>query len=188
MTENRYVFETILDGYVNCGEPSGQYNNCGFAFKLPPGVLEQAEKDRKELLEWAKSKAGTSRVAPPKWQDDGTVKFTFDGDTGRKRPVFVDTCGEPLGIDVQKTIRKGTAVKLICIQTPYPKPNPGTTIKVQGVQVVKLVTQSGAVDSGELTVEDVNQLFGSTEGFKSSSPAVTVEAAGTPSSVESYDF
>jgi|TARA_B100000085_G_C18452479_1_gene475469 hypothetical protein len=187
MTKNRYVFTTELEGFVNCGEPSGTYNNCSFAFKLPASVLVQAEKDREELLEWAKSKTGSSRTTDPKWSDDYVVKYSFDGDTGRPRPVFVDTSGDVVSKDIQASIRKGTKVKVICQQTPYTKPKAGTTIKVLGVQIIELVTGSGATDSGNLTVDDIKDMFGTADGFKADSPAVT-KADATPASVESYDF
>jgi hypothetical protein len=49
---------------------------------------------------------------------------------------------------------------------------------------------NGASDSGDMSVEDVNAIFGTRDGYKASSPVVSApdEAAGTPSSVENYDF
>jgi len=47
--------------------------------------------------------------------------------------------------------------------------------------------QGGAgVDTGDLDQNSVAELFGKTEGYKASEP--NVEAAGTPSSVETDDF
>lgn len=185
MAKNRYVFDTTLEGFINCGEPSGQYNNCCFAFQLPEGVLEQAESDREELLEWAKSKTGSNRVNDPKWDDNGLVKFSFEGETGRQRPVFVDTAGEPIPLEVQASIRKGTKVRLICQQTPYTKPKAGTTIKVLGVQVIELVAGNGAVDSGDLSVDDITQIFGKTKGYNQAEPMVREESS---SDSNAYDF
>lgn len=187
MATNRYVFETTLEGFINLGEPSGKFNNCCFAFKLPEGVLEQADSDRSELLEWAKSKVDNpKRIAlnPPKWDDEGLVKYSFDGDTGRARPVFVDTSGDPVGLDILKTVSRGSKVKVACQQVPYTKPAMGTTLRVLGVQIVQLAAANGAVDSGSMSTEDVAALFGTSEGFKASEPQVrAAEPVGA-----SYDF
>ena len=68
MSKNRYVFSTILEGFINLGEPSGRYNNCCFKFTLPSDVMAEAEADREELLAWIETKV-TGRVALtfPKW-------------------------------------------------------------------------------------------------------------------------
>ena len=171
---NRYVFETVLDGFVNVYEPSGKFNNCCFAYKLPGAVLEQAESDREELLTWARTKVDNpKRVAlnPAKWDEQGVCKFSYGGDTGRPSPVFVDTDGQPIEKAVLRDLRKGTKVRLIVQQSPYTKPAMGTTLKVLGVQVIELVSGNGAVDSGDLSAEDVAGIFGKQEGFKASSPA-----------------
>ncbi len=191
MSKNRYVIDTVLEEFVNVYKPSGKYNNCCFGFRIPEKILPQAEKDREELLKWGRSKLDNpSRTGlnPPKWDDTGLVKYSYLGETRRPAPVFVDTNGDPLDESVLKSIRSGTKVKLIVQQTPYTKPSLGTTLKVLGVQVIQLSTGNGAVDSGDLSVDDINQIFGKSDGFKQSSPAVrheTVDAA--PASVE-YDF
>lgn len=188
---NRYVFNTTLEGFINVFEPSGKFNNCCFAFRLPAEVLEQAEADREDLLNWAKSKVeNPKRVAlnPPKWDEEGLVKFSFDGDTGRPRPIFVDAEGEVLEKAVLRDVRKGTKVRLIVDQKPYTKPAMGTTLKVVGVQVIELATGNGAVDSGDLSVEDVASLFGKAEGFKQSEPAVRRAEPEEVAADDSYDF
>jgi hypothetical protein len=43
MSKNRYVFDAVLEGFINVFEPSGKFNNCCFAYRLPAAVLEQAE-------------------------------------------------------------------------------------------------------------------------------------------------
>ena len=187
-SKNRYTFATELTGFINLAEPSGKYNNCCFAFTVPEDVVEQMEADREELLAWAKTKV-TGRVNTnlPKWDDEGLVKFSFDGDTGRKRPIFVDTQGDAVELSVLKDVRKGTKVRLIVQQTPYTKPSLGTTLKVLGVQIVELASGSGAVDSGDLSVEDVAGMFGTVSGFKASSPTVRDERPAE-STDDSYDF
>ena len=172
---NRYVFDTTLEGFINVYEPSGKFNNCSFAFKVPDEVIETMETDREELLKWAKTKVDNpKRIAlnPPKWDDEGLVKFSFDGDTGRPRPVFVDTTGTPLETSTLKDVRRGTKVRLIVQQKPYTKPAMGTTLKVMGIQIVELASGNGAVDSGDMSASDVAAMFGTVEGFKQGEPAV----------------
>ena len=188
MSKNRYVFSTALEGFINLVEPSGRYNNCCFKFTLPSDVMAEAEKDREELLAWIETKV-TGRVALnfPKWTEDGLVSYTFDGDTGRARPVFVDSNGDPVDLSVLKTVAKGTKVKIICQQVPYTKPAKGTTLKVLGVQVIELQAMNGASDSGSLSTEDVVAMFGTTEGFKASEPQVK-QANTEPVAAGGYDF
>lgn len=171
MAKNRYTFETTLEGFINVGEPGGKFNNCCFSFRLPPEVIEQAEADREELLVWARSKA-TGRVGtnPSKWDEEGLVKISYGGDTGRDAPVFIDAEGSVLEDAVRASIRKGTKARLIVEQKPYCKPSVGTTIKVLGVQVLELVSGHVA-DSGVLSEEETIALFQKSAGFKQAAPA-----------------
>ena len=193
MTKNRYVINTTLEGFVNVYKPSGKFNNCSFSFRLSGDEIDQAEKDREELLSWAKTKVENPKrvqVNRPKWDDEGLVSYSYLGETKREEPIFIDSNGDTLDREVLKTLRAGTKAKLIVQQTPYTKPALGTTLKVYGVQVIKLATGMGASDSGSLSVDDVKDLFGTTEGYKQSSPAVRAEPAdGSPCSIEpNYDF
>ena len=189
---NRYKFATELTGFISVGEDSGKFNNRTFAYTIPSDTLNQIETDREELLTWAKSKAsGRVQVAMTPWDDSGTCKYTYgEGDGSRKakpEPVFVDTNGEPIEKSVLMGVRKGTKVNIIVDQKPYAMgPNVGTSMRVIGVQIVELVSGNGAVDSGDMSVEDVAAMFGSVEGFKADSPAV--RPAATASTEDSYDF
>ena len=177
---NRYTFNTELTGFVNIFEDSGKFNNRCFSFVMPPEVIEQAEADREELLQWGASKApNPKRVekALPKWDDEGLVKFSYGAGDGTKKavpaPIFVDTDGKPVDEETLKAARKGTKVRIIVQQSPYVWGSKvGTKFKVLGVQIVELATGNGAVDSGDLSVEDVATLFGSVEGFKQGEPQV----------------
>ncbi len=189
---NQYVFETELEGFINVYEDSGKYENRTFSYRVPDAVLKQVEKDRKELLKWVDSKLDNpKRVAlnPPPFDDEGLCKYSYSDQDKKPIPVFVDTEGSPLSASDLQGLRKGTKAVLIVNQTPYTKPAKGTSLKVVGVQVTKLVTASGASDSGDLSLDDVNAIFGTREGYKSASPSVSGEADGTPCSVEAdYDF
>ena len=57
-----------------------------------------------------------------------------------------------------------------------------------GVQVVELVTSNGASDSGNLSVDDVKNLFGTTEGFKAGAPQVRDDREPVAAAEDSYDF
>ena len=190
---NRYKFATALEGFVSVGEDSGKFNNRTFAYAIPHDTLTQVEADREELIKWARSKAsGRVQEAMTPWDDNGVCKYTYGaGDGSRKakpEPVFVDTNGDPIEKSVLLTVRKGTKVNLIVDQKPYAMgPNVGTSMRVIGVQIVELVTGNGAVDSGDLSVEDVAAMFGSVEGFKADSPAVR-DARPAATTEDSYDF
>ena len=190
---NRYTFSTTLSGFVNVYEDSGKFNNRTFAYTIPADTLEKIESDRIELLKWAKSKSsGRVQEAMTPWDEAGTAKYTYgEGDGSRKakpEPVFVDTDGKPIERAVLRDVRAGSKVRLIVDQKPYAMgPNIGTSLKVVGVQIVELVTGNGAVDSGNLSVEDVAALFGSVDGFKADEPAVRkAETAATGS--DDYEF
>lgn len=192
---NRYKFSTSLDGFINVYEDSGKFNNRCFSYMIPPETLEQVESDRAELIKWAKSKSG-GRVqeAMTPWDDGGICKYSYGaGDGSRKpkpEPVFVDCDGQPVEKSVLKDVRKGTQVNLIVDQKPYSMgPNVGTSMRVIGVQIVKLVTAGGAVDSGELSADDVAGMFGSTDGYKQSEPAVRQDdSTKSNEGVSDYDF
>ncbi|ABP87928.1 ssDNA binding protein [Synechococcus phage Syn5] len=190
---NRYVFNTTLEGFINVYEDSGKFNNRTFAYKFDAATLEQAEKDREELLKWAKSKAtGRVQEAMTPWDDEGLCKYTYGaGDGSRKgkpEPIFVDSDGEVIDRNVLKDVRRGTKVRLIVQQKPYSMgPNVGTSLRVLGVQIIELATGNGAVDSGDLSVDDVAALFGKADGYKASEPAVR-KAEDTVGDGDSYDF
>ena len=190
---NRYKFATVLEGFISVGEDSGKFNSRTFAYAIPHDTLTQVEADREELIKWAKSKAtGRVQEAMTPWDDNGVCKYTYGaGDGSRKakpEPVFVDTNGDPIEKSVLMTVRKGTKVNLIVDQKPYAMgPNVGTTMRVIGVQIVELVSDNGAVDSGDLSVEDVAAMFGSVDGFKADSPAVR-DARPAATTEDSYDF
>lgn len=186
-TKNRYQFASTLTGFINVFEDSGKFNNRTFSFKVPRDVLQLMEDDREELLDWARTKVkGRVGLNPSKWDDEGIVKYSYGGETGRIEPVFIDTEGSPLEPGVLQSIRRGTKVNVICQQTPYTKPNMGTTIKVLGVQVVELATGNGAVDSGDLSVEDIASMFGTTSGFKADQPMV--RKLDTEETATEYEF
>ena len=89
------------------------------------------------------------------------------------KPPVVDTEGT-LITDENMPIYSGSKVKLAFYQKPYILKDGvtyGTSLKLKGVQVVSLSSSAG-VDVGDMSDEDVADLFGKTSGFKVSEPNV----------------
>ena len=190
---NRYQFTTALEGFIAVYEDTGKFNNRTFAYVIPSDVLATVESDREELITWAKTKAtGRVQEAMTPWDDAGLCKYTYGaGDGSRKakpEPVFVDSTGAPIERAVLKDVRKGTKVNIIVDQKPYCMgSNVGTSMKVIGVQIIELATGNGAVDSGDLSSDEVAGMFGVVKGFSQSDPSVR-KAEETTGDGESYDF
>ena len=181
---NRHVFATTMEGFIQVFEDSGKFNNRCFSFIIPDENVTAMEDEREELLQWAASKApNPKRVekALPKWDDSGLVKYSYGGETKRSEPVFVDSDGQPVTKDILRSIRSGTKINVIVQQSPYLFGSKiGTKFVVVGVQIVELVTGNGAIDSGSLSAEEVAGMFGKVEGFKASEPAVRADTAPEP--------
>ena len=190
---NRYQFETTLQGFIAVYEDTGKFNNRTFAYVLPSSVLAQVESDREELITWAKTKAtGRVQEAMTPWDESGLCKYTYGAGDGTRKakpePVFVDSTGVPIERAVLKDVRKGTKVNIIVDQKPYCMgSNVGTSMKVIGVQIIELATGNGAVDSGDLSPEEVAGMFGAVKGFSQADPAVRQEAEPVAAG-DSYDF
>jgi hypothetical protein len=171
MTDGRYIFTTTLEGYINALKPSGKFNNCSISFKIPSELLPEFEEQHEKCLAWGANKLNNKRheKALPKWDEEGTIKFSYGGDSNQPMFPWIDTDGTP--IDLDTPIWKGTVVKLIVDLKPYVYSNKaGSSFKVRGAQILKLVSSGGGSDSGDLEAEDVAALFGKSDGFKSSSP------------------
>ena len=87
--------------------------------------------------------------------------------------------------DGNLVLYSGSKVKLGFFQKPYILKDGvtyGTSLKLLGVQLVSIQGEAG-VDTGDMSVEDVAALFGTTEGFKQADPNVT-PAASTASDDE----
>lgn len=171
---NRHVIDTALDGFINLYEDSEKYKTRSFKYTIPADVIQKLEEEREELLEWARSKAtGRVQEAFAPWDDQGLAGYSYgEARPSNPIPVFVDTTGAPVEMSVLRDIRKGSKVRLIIQHKPYSMPGKiGTSIKVVGCQIVELVTGNGAVDSGDLSVDDVAAMFGTVDGFKADSPA-----------------
>ena len=147
------------------------------ATTLPGEMIDALEADRVENLKWAESKLKNpkrSTLKPEPWEEvaDGQykVKFSYNEET---KPPIVDTEGTPI-TDESTPLYSGSKVKVAFYQKPYILKDGvtyGTSLKLVGVQVVSLSSSAGT-DSGDLSCEEVAELFGNTKGYKASEPNV----------------
>ena len=166
-----------LDGFQAVMAPSK------FGYSLSAIVCEDMantlDKERTELLKWAQSKLKNPKRAtlkPEPWEEvaDGKYKIKFSWNE-ENRPPVVDTEGTPV-TDTKTPLYGGSTVKLGFYQKPYLLRDGvtyGSSLKLVGVQIVSLNGEAG-VDTGDLDAEQVADLFGTTQGFKTSDPNVTV--------------
>ena len=173
--------ELTLEGFQAILEPGK------FGYSLSAVVddefVETLETERAEVLKWAESKLKNPKRAtlkPTPWEEVATgktrIKFSWSED---RKPPVVDTEGTPI-TDTKTPVYNGSTVKLGFYQKPYILKDGvtyGSSLKLVGVQVVKLNTEAG-IKSDDLSTEQVADLFGKSEGFKTTD---------TPPAVESND-
>jgi hypothetical protein len=112
MSDNRFVFATTLEGYINALVPSGKFNNCTIGFRIPDELIPKFDEQYENALEWGKNKlAGKRSTAElPKWDESGFVKLSYGGDSNNPMFPWVDTDGQPIPLTTQ--IWKGTKVRM----------------------------------------------------------------------------
>jgi hypothetical protein len=169
----------VLEGYQAVLKPS----KFGYSLSaiIDQSVVDALEPDRVDNLKWAESKLKNPKrsvLKPEPWEEvaDGKykVKFSYNDET---KPPIVDTEGTPI-TDESTPLYSGSKVKVAFYQKPYILKDGvtyGTTLKLVGVQVVSLSSSAGT-DSGDLSSEEVAELFGNTKGYKTSEPNVTPSA------------
>jgi hypothetical protein len=153
-------------------------------------VVDKLDTERAEVLKWAESKLKNpkrSTLKPEPWEevskDKYKIKFSWNEDN---RPPVVDTEGTQL-TDTNLPLYAGSTVKLGFYQKPYILRDGvtyGSSLKLVGVQVVSVKGEAG-VDTGDMDVSAVAELFGKSSGFKAADPNITPDT--TPSSVEDDD-
>ena len=142
-------------------------------------IIQRLEEERTEVLKWAESKLKNpkrSTLKPEPWEEvaEGKYKIKFSWNEDNRPPV-VDTEGTPV-TDEKTPLYGGSTVKLGFYQKPYILRDGvtyGSSLKLVGVQVVSVKGEAG-VDTGDLDANQVAELFGTTAGFKTSDPNVTV--------------
>ena len=189
MSRNTFVTEqpVILDGYQAVMKPS----KFGYSLAaiVDQAMIDKLEDDRTESLKWAESKLKNpkrSSLKPEPWEEvnEGQYRIKFSWNEEVKPPV-VDTDGTVI-TDSNLPLYNGSKVKLALYQKPYILRDGvtyGTSLKLKGIQVVSLSSSAG-VDVGDMSTEDVIDLFGTTAGYKAMMPNVL---QNEPSSVEDSD-
>ena len=178
MARNTFVTPepVVLEGYQAVMQPS----KFGFSLKaiVDDELINKLEDDRADLVKWCESKLKNPKRSvqrPEPWEEvsEGKyiVKFSWNEET---KPPIVDTEGTPV-TDTRTPVYSGSQVKLAFYQKPYvlkDQTTYGTSLKLVGVQVVTCNGQAG-VDTGDMAPEDVAEMFGKTQGFKTNDPNVT---------------
>jgi hypothetical protein len=191
MTKNVHVTNEVqLEGFQAILEP-GKF---GYSLAAVVGedMIEALELEREALLGWAQSKLKNPKRAtlkPTPWEEvaDGKYKIKFSWGED-KRPGVVDTEGTPV-TDKKTPLYGGSTVKLGFFQKPYILKDGvtyGSSLKLLGVQVVSIKEGAG-VDTDTMDEADVADLFGTTQGFKTSQPK-PVTTAPVPDDEEEEDF
>ena len=165
----------VLEGYQAVLKPSKF--GYSLATTVPQDIIDLLEDDRVETLKWAESKLKNPKRSvckPEPWEEvaDGQYKVKFSWNETNKPPI-VDTEGTPV-TDEATPLYSGSKVKVAFYQKPYILKDGvtyGTSLKLVGVQVVSLSSAAGT-DSGDLSSEEVAELFGNTKGYKASEPNV----------------
>ena len=143
-------------------------------------LINELEAERAEVLKWSESKLKNPKRAtlkPTPWEEVAEGKYKIKFSWGEdKRPPVVDTEGTPV-TDTKTPLYGGSTVKLGYYQKPYILRDGvtyGSSLKLVGVQVVKLNTEAG-VKEDDLSTEQVADLFGKSKGFKTTDAPPTVE-------------
>ncbi len=166
----RFTISTTLEGYVNALKPAGKFNNCCFSARLSKEDMGKFDEVYERAMAWGKNRLAGKRSTEelPKWDDEGAFKYSYGGE---QQPHV------PLGgyrrqpIDIETQIWKGTQVRLIVDLKDYQFGTKiGCSMKVRGAQVIKLCGPGGS-DAGDLELEDVAAIFGTTDGFNQSAPS-----------------
>ena len=178
-----------LDGFQAIVAPSKFGYSLGAV--VDQEMVDELENERAEVLKWAESKLKNpkrSTLKPEPWEEvsKGKYKIKFSWNE-ENRPPVVDTEGTPV-TDVKTPLYGGSTVKLAFYQKPYILRDGvtyGSSLKLVGLQVVSVKGEAG-VDTGDLDANKVAELFGTTAGFKTSDPNVTVTTDDTTTEEEDF--
>ena len=183
---NVHVTESVkLEGYQAILEP-GKF---GYSLSavVDSSVVDELETERMDVLKWAESKLKNPKRAtlkPTPWEEVAEGKYKLKFSWGEdKRPPVVDAEGTPV-TDTKVPLYGGSTVKLGFYQKPYILRDGvtyGSSLKLVGVQVVELGSQSPGTESSDLNETEVADLFGKTDGY-------TASAAQETTNVEEEDF
>ena len=177
MSRNVHVTEkpVTLEGFQAILAPS----KFGYSLSaiVDESIANKLETERTEVLKWAESKLKNpkrSTLKPEPWEEvsKGKYKLKFSWSEDNRPPV-VDTEGTQL-TDTKTPLYAGSTVKLAFYQKPYILRDGvtyGSSLKLVGIQVVSVKSEAG-VDTGDMDLDEVAELFGKTSGFKTADPNV----------------
>lgn len=177
----------VLEGFQAVMQP-GKFGGYNLRALVDQSIVDQLEKERPELLKWAQSKLsnpkrGLLKLEP--WEEVAEGKYILKFSWKEEyKPGVVDTEGSPI-VDIDTPIYSGSTVKVAFYQKPYvlqDKVTYGTSLRLQGIQVVSLSTKAG-IDIGD-SIEDIAGVFGTTKGYKANEPSVVAP----PSDEDDLDF
>ena len=167
----------VLEGFQAILAPS----KFGYSLSavVDSNIIDKLETERTDVLKWAESKLKNpkrSTLKPEPWEEvaEGKYKIKFSWNEDNRPPV-VDTEGTQV-TDAKTPLYAGSTDKLGFYQKPYILRDGvtyGSSLKLVGVQVVSVKGDAG-VDTGDLDANEVAELFGTTAGYKTSDPNVTV--------------
>ena len=180
MPKDVHVTDEIkLEGFQAILEP-GKF---GYSLSavVDEKLVDELESERKDVLKWAESKLKNPKRAtlkPTPWEEVADNKYRLKFSWGEdKRPPVVDTEGSPV-TDTKTPLYGGSTVKLGFYQKPYILRDGityGSSLKLVGVQVVKLNSEAGVKSDDNLSTDQVADLFGKSEGFKATDIPPAVE-------------
>ena len=178
--KNVHVTDNVkLEGFQAILEP-GKF---GYSLSavVDSSVVDELETERADVLKWAESKLKNPKRAtlkPTPWEEVAEGKYKLKFSWGEdKRPPVVDTEGTPV-TDTKTPLYGGSTVKLGFYQKPYILRDGityGSSLKLVGVQVVKLNSEAGVKGDDNLSTDQVADLFGKSEGFKTTDAPPAVE-------------
>ena len=180
VTQTKDIFVTgpvTLEGFQAVLEPT-KFGYC-LSTIVGEDIIEALTESREECLRWCLSKVKNpkrSTLKPEPWEEVSAgqykVKFTWNDE---RKPSIRDAENTEI-TDTNLSIRAGSVVRLAFKQRPYVLKDGdtyGTSLKLSAVQIIKLNSGAG-YDSGELTTEDINNLFQPTKGFSVNDPNVVI--------------
>ena len=180
MSKNVHVTDNVkLEGFQAILEP-GKF---GYSLSavVDSSVVDDLETERTDVLKWAESTLKNPKRAtlkPTPWEEVAEGKYKLKFSWGEdKRPPVVDTEGAPV-TDTKIPLYGGSTVKLGFYQKPYILRDGityGSSLKLVGIQVVKLNAEAGVKVDDNLSTDQVADLFGKTEGFKTTDSPPAVE-------------
>lgn len=144
-----YVFDTSLEPNSSL---HGDARFQRLIFRLPADVIKTAMRDHRRMLRGVESNG----AVPPPWDAEGTVCFSYSGETGISTPVFADRRDVPLGGSGLQRIRPGCRVRLTVRQVRRRQPRPGTRLQVLKVQVLHLDAPHQGGPASPHSIQNVN--------------------------------